>query len=195
MTQTKTQTPNKKGDKRHPQSQLRAACTRQAGKLTPEDTEQLPGRHRACERLHERRPPCASLGRPGERGISSGVLWGHLTGGEEPVPIRGALRCLQILGFHGCVFRAHVTRMGLDSEVDAGDLMPSVTTTTHGEGVGVGRPGRNQREKPGAFAAASPQALGRAVPGPSQGSGLSDKRPSFHGSRLQLGLSVATSNL
>ena len=65
--------------------------------------------------------------------------------------------------------------MGLDSEMDARDLMPSVTTATPGEGCG-GASGRKTKGKSLVLTAASPQALGRAIPAPRQGIGLSDKR-------------------
>lgn len=86
--------------------------------------------------------------------------------------------------------------MGLDSEVDAGDLMPSVTTTTHGEGVGVGE---HLAGKPKGKAWCSRLHPLRPWEEPSQrrvrAAGSQTRGSHFTGHGLQLGLSVATSNL
>lgn len=131
----------------------------------------------------ERRPPCASLGRLGERGISSGVPGVTSLG----VRSRSHQRSSTLPADSG------VSRVRVQGTCDPhgpglrdGRRGPDAIRHDHdarGGGGGGGASGQKTKGKSLVLAAASPQALGRAVPVPSQGSGLSDKRLSFHGSR------------
>lgn len=114
------------------------------------------------------------LGQLGEGGVSSGVpgvtslgVRSHSHHGSSTLPADSGVSWMHVQGTCDLPW-------AWTSEMDTRDPMPSVTTETRREGGG-GASGQKTKGNIPAFVAVSPQALGRAVSVPSQGSGLSDK--------------------